>query len=461
MANRLVNFLEENEIISEKQFGFRRGHSTVHPMILLDNYVVEAFNRKQHVIAIFCDLRKAFDTVHHGKLLKKLRKIGVTGLAFEWFKSYLTNRKQFVQVDNSISGLLDIAMGVPQGSILGPIARTLYINDLPEVSLLYALLFADDTTLLAAHADLAELCRFVNTEFKKVTDYFRANLLSLHVKKTKYIVFTTSRNANLNGCHLYIDNNNSNEPFNPDLKTELVRISPESEPNIRFLGLLVDPTLSYKDHAQKIAQKISTSLYFMRTAKHFLTEKALKLVYYSLVHSHLIYAIQIWSSCPQSNVDQLFKLQKKAIRILSNAGYNAHTQPIFKKMKILPLPDLITFFRLQFMQRFSFGLAPRIFVDVWTTQAARHHQNLHNYLLRNSDNLYIPPARINSNDKHPFHLFPRIWSDFDAFDIKFTRNKSEFNLKLKKFLLEKIPATPDCRRLFCPSCNRAGINNSV
>ncbi len=96
MANRLSNFLEFNNILSETQFGFRKGHSTIHPMILFNNFITDSFNNKQHAIAIFCDLKKAFDTVDHKILLCKMKKCGVSGLALEWFKSYLTNRKQFV-----------------------------------------------------------------------------------------------------------------------------------------------------------------------------------------------------------------------------------------------------------------------------------------------------------------------------------------------------------------------------
>jgi len=454
MAQRLVNFLDENHILSDSQFGFRKAHSTVHPMILVDNFIVEAFNRKQHAIAVFCDLRKAFDTVHHGKLLKKLQKIGVGGKALAWFKSYLSNRKQFVQVGDYSGPLLEILLGVPQGSVLGPILFLIYINDLPGSSSLKSFLFADDATLMAAHADPSELFRMVNYELKKVTDYFRKNLLSLNTKKTKYMLFTTNRNLETESLGIFVDNNNNGQNHNPDLRTELERISADSqENNIRFLGLYTDPSFTYKAHVQLIAKKISTSLFFIRAAKNFLTEKALKLLYFSLVHSHIIYAIQVWSTCPAGQIDQIYKLQKKAVRLISNSKYNAHTQPLFKKLQILPLPDLISFFRLQFMQKFQYGLLPPSFVEVWTTMAARQQQNLHNYPLRNSENLYIPPARLSTTEKHPYHLFPKLWSEFDEPAIKFIKNKDEFNRKLKKYFLDKIPSSYKCSRLFCPSCN--------
>jgi len=344
-------------------------------------------------------------------------------------------------------------MAVPQGSVLGPILFLIYINDLPAASALKAFLFADDATLMACHSDPSELFKMVNFELKKVTDFFRKNLLSLNVKKTKYIFFTSNRNLGTESLHIYIDNNNNSQPHNPGLKTAIDRIATNTnEKSIRFLGLYLDPAFSYKEHVQYIAKKISTSLYFIRAAKNFLTEKALKLLYFSFVHSHIIYAIQVWSSCPAGQLDQIYKLQKKAVRLISNSKYNAHTQPIFKKLKILPLPDLISFFRIQFMQKFQFGLLPAAFVDVWTTMAARQQQNLHNYPLRNSENLYIPPARLATTEKHPYHIIPKIWSEFDEPAIKYIRNKDEFNSKLKKHFLDKIPNNYQCSRLFCPSC---------
>jgi len=258
---------------------------------------------------------------------------------------------------------------------------------------------------------------------------------------------------NTDSLHICIDNNNADDEQKQSLKTEIDRISVDSaEKNIRFLGLYLDPSFTYKDHTQIIAKKISSALYFMRTAKNFLSEKALRLIYFSLVHSHIIYAIQVWSSCPMGQIEQIYKLQKRAVRTICNARYNAHTLPLFKKLNILPLPGLITFFRLQFMQKFQFGLLPDAFVGVWTTMAARRQQNLHNYPLRNSDNLYIPPARITLTEKHPYHLLPKLWAEFDE-NLKSIRNREEFNSKLKKMFLDKIPNTFRCSRLFCPSCH--------
>ena len=180
VATRLTIFLNNNQIISKWQFGFRAQHSTVHPMLHYTNFLSKSFNEKKHSLSIFCDLKKAFDCCDHTILLSKLEKYGIRGTELAWFESYLFNRKQFVSINGKNSSLADIVIGVPQGSILGPLLFLIYINDLPLATKLFTLLFADDTTLLASADSVVSLCNFVNVEFKKVCDFFRANKLMLH-----------------------------------------------------------------------------------------------------------------------------------------------------------------------------------------------------------------------------------------------------------------------------------------
>ncbi|MFN9942145.1 MAG: reverse transcriptase domain-containing protein, partial [bacterium] len=113
--------MEVNNILTPDQFGFRKAHSAVHPMVHMMNFVSRALKKKETAIAIFCDIRKAFDTVNHDILLKKMHKMGIRGVELDWFKNYLSNRKQFVYLNGKSSSLLEILLGVPQGSILGPI----------------------------------------------------------------------------------------------------------------------------------------------------------------------------------------------------------------------------------------------------------------------------------------------------------------------------------------------------
>ncbi len=168
MYTRLSNYLENNDLISSCQYGFRKNHSTIHPMIQISNFISKSFNNEKHALGIFCDLRKAFDTVNHDLLLKKLSKLGINGVELSWFSSYLKGRKQFVRICGVDSLILDILYGVPQGSILGPLLFLIFIDDLPDRSSLLSLLFADDAALLDSDEDIDVLFDRVNAQFYKI-----------------------------------------------------------------------------------------------------------------------------------------------------------------------------------------------------------------------------------------------------------------------------------------------------
>jgi uncharacterized protein YggT (Ycf19 family) len=450
---RLSNFVETNNIITPSQFGFRKNHSTMHPLVHFVNNVSTALNKKHHAIAIFCDLRKAFDTVDHEILLAKLKKIGVRDVELGWFRNYLSNRKQFVFVNGKCSPLLTILLGVPQGSILGPLLFLLYINDLPEASTLLTSLFADDTKLLASGPDIEELTSFVNSEFQKIVQFFRTHKLALHPSKTQFLLFTNSVAVRNNPPKIYINNNDVGSPPDPLLVNEIPNVNLNSNiPAIKFLGVYFDPLLNFKYHINFISKKLSRALFFLRTAKNNLTYGARKSLYYSLFHSNLIYGIHVWSCAPPSSYSCIYLKQKMAIRIVHDAAYNSHTEPLFKNAGVLPLSSLIEFFILQFVQRFVQGFLPISFNNTWITNAVRREDD-YQLVLRNDADLYVPFARTTLIERQPLTKFPKTWHEFPNENVKFIRNKQTFNEELKKHFLSKLDANYRCVRLLCPHCH--------
>ena len=204
---------------------------------------------------------------------------------------------------------------MPQGSILGPLLFLLYINDLPLASKLFALLFGDDTTLLASADSVESLNNFVNVEFKKVCDFFRTNKLMLHPDKTKILFFSTSSN----GERVQIICNSNNDTLtNPALiKPPEIISSNDDIPAAKFLGVYFDSSFSFKYQVSCIKKKLSKALYILRMVKKILPKNSLKLIYHSIFHCHLIYAIQIWSCCSQSLLNDLFKMQKSAVTLIT------------------------------------------------------------------------------------------------------------------------------------------------
>ena len=182
--NRTVNFLNKHKIICDRQFGFRQGYSTYMAALSISDFISKGFDNNEFTLGIFLDLSKAFDTVDHTILLSKLFHYGIRGVAHDWFRDYLSNRKQLVIVNDCSSSLRDITCGVPQGSILGPLLFLLYINDLPLCSKeLSFFLFADDTSILYKTKDPHSSTPLINHELRLVSDWFKANKLSLNVKR--------------------------------------------------------------------------------------------------------------------------------------------------------------------------------------------------------------------------------------------------------------------------------------
>ena len=217
------------------------------------------------------------------------------------------------------------------------------------------------------------------------------------------------------------------------------------------MGVLFDPDLNFKFHISSIRKKLSKALYSLRTVKNVLNRRSLLLIYNSIFHCHLLYAIHIWSCSNAGPINDLFKLQKTAIRIISGSKFNAHTEPLFKALEILPLPDLITFMKIQFMQRFTHNLLPCSFNDTWVKNSIRNigenKIQLRNHL--QLQNLYPNLARL---DPFPLFSFPKIWESFPDEQIKIIRKPTDFDNKLKFFFLNDLASVVVCNRLFCPAC---------
>ena len=236
MYNRLYNFLAEHNIISKKQYGFRENYSTYMAIIDLVDKISNNIDIKKHSTGIFLDLSKAFDTIDHQNLLRKLQRYGVRGIACDWFKSYLENRVQYVSYNTKDSDYMKIMCGVPQGSILGPLLFILYINDIVKVStVLNPVLFADDTSLFHAHTDFDTLIEEINEELQKITTWFHTNKLSLN-----FIIFLPKgKQCNTENLKININGN------------EIKRVN-----FTKFLGIYIDEHLSWAQHIELYQKKL-------------------------------------------------------------------------------------------------------------------------------------------------------------------------------------------------------------
>ena len=323
MYNQIENYLIDFEILYKYQFGFRKNYSTNHALLSIVEHIRTNLDNKRYSCGVFVDLEKAFDTVNHKILLSKLKHHGISGKSNDWLSSYLGNRTQKVTLHGTTSDPKRVTCGVPQGSILGPLLFIIYINDMHnalEKSLVHH--FADDTNLLFSHENPKTLKKVMNNELKKLFEWLCANRLSLNIDKTEFLIFRPPRKKLTDRIVLTLNHKKIFEST-----------------KIKYLGLILDSRLTWKAHICELSKKLSRAIGMLYKIRNYCPKRTLRSLYFSIFHSHLTYGLPVWGNTVQAYLDKIDILQKRAIRAITFAEYNAHTAPLFKELNILSLKD--------------------------------------------------------------------------------------------------------------------------
>ena len=295
MYNRLLSFIEKNNLFYKFQFGFRSKHGSNLAQVILIYKILSALDKGNLVLGVFLDLKKAFDAVNNAILLNKLYKYGVRGVTFKWLTDYLKDRKQYVCFDGCNSRRETVTCGVPQGSILGPLLFLMYINDLAYVSdKLLPIIFADDTNVFLEGKNLVDTCDTMSTELQKVNLWLQANKLTLNIAKTQYMCFKSPRKK-IDSIHSVSIN-----------KTKIEFVSKS-----KFIGIVLDESLSWIDHIKSVKTRVAKEMGVICKARKYLNQQTLKVLYYSMVYPHLIYCVEVWGYASQIHLSSLFKPQKR------------------------------------------------------------------------------------------------------------------------------------------------------
>ena len=302
------------------------------------------------------DLSKAIGTLDYHILLKKFSYYGIEGPALDWFSSYLTGRQQYVELDGVSSSFSQLSMGVPQGSILGPLLFLIYLNDIPNASNLFKyVLYTDDTTLFSTINISAGATHEIKNQISKVYDWLAVNKLSLNVNKTKYTVFHAI-NKNIEGVI-------------PELIINGIII--ERVQNFNFLGIFFNANMLWKTHNDIVANKLIHYSGVLNKLKRFLPSYILSTLYFSMVQSRLTYGILAWGFVYQRFV----KLQIRFMRIITLSTYNAHTEPLFKNLEILTNKNLFDLNCLKFVYNYDKGELPNHFLNFKCVSRAFIHNH--------------------------------------------------------------------------------------
>lgn len=409
-CNRLETFCNENNILCNSQFGFRKNRTTETALITLTEAIIKAMENKQHTVGVFLDLSKAFDTIDHTILLSKLQHYGIRGNALNWFKSYLSNRKQYVQYNYVNSNLQSLSCGVPQGSILGPILFLLYINDIVNSSsFLNYILFADDSNMYASHSSLNTLITRINEELRSVNGWVLSNKLTLNFSKSHYMIFSRKKNNPITTSIIIGDN---------ILKHENVT---------KFLGVMVDDKLKWTCHIQSIVSKLNKQCGILYLIRNNLTKKSLLLIYHTLINTHLTYCHSVWAGAGVSHLSPLVRTQKRVIRTMAYLGKYEHTNESFKSFQVLKLNDMGIFLRGLFVFKVRFNLLD-VNASLFITR------DVPNYNLRNNNILEIPRMKTNHGQSSIKYQGVKVWNSLPL-HVKTHQTIVPFKKSLKSYLL--------------------------
>ena len=266
----------------------------------INSEIIKSIDDRKITCSVFLDLAKAFDTVDHEILFKKMELYGIRGIALQLFNSYLSNQKMFTLVNGISSKMNDVTCGIPQGSTLGPLLFTLYVHNLPySVTKFNVKLFADDTNLTMSHYKDKELQNNVNNELENICDWRRCNKLSINFAKTEYLLITRTK---------------IKSSFEIKISNHIIKQSS----CLKYLGIYIDNKLTWKKQVSSVCSKIARGCWALARLKNYVNQKTLLNVYYAIIQSHMPYCILTWGAASKTTFNPLIKSQKRAVRLITN-----------------------------------------------------------------------------------------------------------------------------------------------
>ena len=385
LKSRLIDYFEQNNLFCLRQYGYIKNRSTINALINVIENIATGFDQAKQCSATCLDLTKAFDCVSHEILLSKLEYYGIRGIPLELFKSYLTDRRQTVVVNNELSAQLPMSQGVVQGSVLGAILFVIYVNDLAPNIESGVVLYADDTTIFDVADNLDDLKTISDLSFNQAQDWFRANSLKLNVGKTQKLRFNTK---------------------------------PNEKSHIKLLGVYIDNSLSWEYQVTMLCKKLNTITFQIRKILQIIDVSTAKILYFSNFQSVISYSILLWGS--SSVASRVFISQKRVIRVLFKIPPRTSCKPLFIRERILTIPCLYIYKCLIYVKE--------------NIRQFQRMEEIHSYDTRFRSQLLVPYHRLTTSQRtigyQGIKMFNSLKDDLKSLPTE------RYKIALKKILLD-------------------------
>lgn len=368
---QIMNYVDNNGIILEEQSGFRKHHSCETALNLLLLKWKQSIERGKIVMAVFVDLKRAFETIDRSKLRDVLKRYGIQGIALKWFSSYLENRTQVTRYNKSVSSETAVDLGVPQGSVLGPLLFILYINDLKRVlHRVEVNLFADDTVLFFEGSSYTECFQVMNEELRYFSEWLKWKKLKLNIAKTKYMIVTTRSQT---GC------------------TGEVRIDEEVVERVKsmkYLGVMLDEKLNFCEHINYSIKKAAQKFGVLCRVSRYLPFDAKVTLYKTIIAPHFDYCASIQFLASKTQLKRMQILQNKVMRLILQCERLTPRVIMLNCLQWMSIRQRIEFNTLVFIFRVVNGMAPQ-----YLTSTVCYGWDMHRYETRYAGSLRLPNYR--------------------------------------------------------------------